>query len=123
MNSLSTKSYKYIINVSSLPAISGTSILSLQQSYHVGWNAYVINSTNLIQQALPFLFNNAKLKHVEVNNWTNGWELENLRCVDKNTCQIAILFWPQYLEYIGFISVGGLFVSFGGIVLMRKIKK
>jgi hypothetical protein len=47
----------------------------------------------------PFL--GQKLKnHILVNNWSNGWVL------GKDSAQeskIVIIFWPQYLEYLGFL--------------------
>lgn len=39
------------------------------------------------------------LRHVVANNWANGWELE-----DKDQ-QPWIFFWPQALEYLGFLAL------------------
>ncbi|KKW11405.1 MAG: hypothetical protein UY49_C0002G0004 [Microgenomates group bacterium GW2011_GWC1_49_7] len=62
-------------------ASAGTLILS--QSYDSGWIA----------------LQNGKLltRHVLVNNWANGWEIN-----PGTTSTIYILFWPQLLEFLGF---------------------
>ncbi len=58
------------------------SILYLSQSYNPGWIA----------------FSDGKLlDHVIVNNWANGWKLND------QTNEVTIIFWPQYLEFIGFV--------------------
>jgi hypothetical protein len=60
-------------------------VLRLNQTYHDGWNAYI---------------NNKKIEnHILVNNWANGWIL------DDTKGDIKIVFWPQYLEYLGFFLV------------------
>ena len=56
----------------------------LNQSYDPGWVA----------------FGNGKiLRHVKVNNWANGWVLDD----EINPENVKIIFWPQYLEFLGFI--------------------
>jgi hypothetical protein len=47
-------------------------------------------------------------KHVMVNNWANGWIFENPVNINK----VKVVFWPQILEYIGFIMVGLTFVTY-----------
>lgn len=83
--------------------------LILSQSYHDGWKAYEINSKFKMQneklwKTFPFLFGKEIKEHVVVNNWENGWTLESDKqyvISDKNT--IVLVFWPQYLEYLGFL--------------------
>lgn len=61
--------------------------LILPQSYSTAW--------------LAFYFNNYKIKflpHYQINNWANGWDIENI-----NNKNIYIFFWPQLLEFLGFI--------------------
>jgi len=40
-------------------------------------------------------------EHVVVNNWANGWVFGGL--ADANS--VVILFWPQLLEYLGFLAL------------------
>lgn len=75
-----------------VPEFGGLLIFS--QAYADGWQAWA---------GKPFF--GQKLEHVKVNNWANGWLLgENL-----GEQKIVILFWPQYLEFLGFgLLAGGL---------------
>lgn len=66
---------------------SPTSTLILPQAYDSGWvainfNHYKINILN----------------HSQVNNWANGWNIENIQ-----NDNIYLIFWPQLLEFLGFI--------------------
>ena len=59
----------------------------LFQSYDPGWIA----------------FSNGKLlNHVLINNWANGWQINNETMKQSNNEIICIIFWPQYLEFLGF---------------------
>lgn len=70
--------------------------LILYQAFHPGWKAYQ---------------NGKELKdHVLVNNWANGWRIEG-------DGDIKIVFWPQYLEFIGF---GLLIISFLVVLYTRR---
>jgi hypothetical protein len=87
--------------------------LILSQSYDDGWLAVTPSKT------FPYLVPAGK--HVMVNNWENGWIISNaskasnasyfatqnsmLRTneVTNNEVTIIIFFWPQMLEYLGFI--------------------
>jgi len=40
-------------------------------------------------------------EHVVVNNWANGWVFGG--SADANS--VVILFWPQLLEYLGFLAL------------------
>ena len=73
----------------------GTLILS--QSYDNGWKAYQDNKE--------------LEEHVLVNNWANGWS------IDQNSGKsVSIIFWPQYLEFAGFL----LLVFAFGITVFKK---
>lgn len=63
-------------------------IYYLAQSYNPGWIAFA---------------NGKILDHVLVNNWANGWLLNNETMNQLNNGTIYIIFWPQYLEFAGFI--------------------
>lgn len=71
-----------------LPSNSNvTSHLVFPQSFSPGWLAFYFHGFKPV-----FLTN-----HVLVNNWANGWEINNL--TNKT---IFVLFWPQFLEFLGF---------------------
>jgi hypothetical protein len=72
--------------------------LLLRQSYHPGWTAYQ-DGKELTD-------------HILIDNWANGWKLDNPG--NKN---IVMIFWPQYLEYVGF---GLLIMNFVFILLIRE---
>lgn len=75
-------------------------IYYFSQSYHPGWIA----------------FSNGKLlPHVLVNNWANGWIIPEDQ--QNNAQTIKIIFWPQYLEFLGFIL---LVVSFFAILKIKE---
>ncbi len=59
-------------------------VITNNQSFDSGWIA----------------FQNGKLlpNHVLVNNWANGWTV-------KNSGTIYIFFWPQLLEWFGFLLI------------------
>ena len=40
------------------------------------------------------------IEHVKVNGWQNGW------LVEGDSEQITIFYWPQLLEYVGFVMLG-----------------
>jgi len=66
------------------------------QSYSPDWLAFYFNG------ATPVFLNN----HVLINNWANGWELPpQLSHQRTNGLNIYILFWPQLLQFLGFILI------------------
>ncbi|MFH0979510.1 MAG: hypothetical protein V1803_01020, partial [Candidatus Roizmanbacteria bacterium] len=75
---------------------NNNSIYYLSQSYHPGWIA---------------ISNGKILPHVLVNNWANGWKIN----IKNQISNIKIVFWPQYLEFLGF---GLLVVAFLFIILI-----
>ncbi len=99
--------------------------LILSQSFNPGWQAYIMeyqipNTKYKIQRMFPFIFGQRLTNHVLVNNWENGWILDKSQITNPNDqtntnntnsnsqilntkYQIQIIFWPQYLEYLGFI--------------------
>ncbi len=72
-------------------------ILVLSQAYHDGWLAW---------EGVPFL--SKRLEHVLINNWENGWVIEN-----SEVKAVYILFWPQFLEYFGFFLLLATLVGVG----------
>ena len=72
-------------------------VVILNQSFSPGWIA----------------FSNGKLlDHVLVNNWANGFFLNKSQQISTNfnKFQVLIIFWPQYLEFLGFILLAGVFL-------------
>ncbi|KKR31283.1 MAG: hypothetical protein UT63_C0076G0004 [Candidatus Gottesmanbacteria bacterium GW2011_GWC2_39_8] len=96
---------------------NGTMILS--QSYDEGWHAYEITNDWLVDswymKLLIPLFGKEMKDHVLVNNWENGWLLEDAKLqsfkdTKNQNSTIAIVYLPQYLEYLGFVLFGGFII-------------
>lgn len=69
---------------------SSSSTLVLPQSYSSGWIAFYFKGIK------PVILN-----HVLVNNWANGWTIPESSF--QNPVSVYIFFWPQILEFLGFI--------------------
>jgi len=81
-----------------------TNNLILYQSYSPGWIA---------------LSNWKILPHIKINNWANGWKLDNETCSEElETCKIKIIYWPQYLEFLGFGLLGSVILL---VLFFKKI--
>lgn len=61
--------------------------LVLSQSFHKSWLAFYLDNNK------PHF-----LKHILIDNWANGWNLDN-----QNPVNVYIIFWPQLLEFAGLI--------------------
>lgn len=85
--------------------ITNNNIITNNESYNPGWIAFA---------------NGKILPHVKVNNWANGWILDdvnsNLGSKINNPKSITIIFWPQYLEFVGFAL---LVIAFLRILLIK----
>ena len=71
--------------------VSGNGLLALSQGYDAGWVAW---------SGEPFGFAQ-DLRHVKVNGWKNGFLVEG----EQN--EVVIMYWPQLLEYLGFLMLFG----------------
>jgi hypothetical protein len=92
----------------------------LYQSYDPQWRAYYVDNLDFISSNFPSLFGREIKNHIQINNWANGWELDNSTTKDKSlNSQIVIIFWPQYLQYIGFATLG---LCFAGIFFWKSKK-
>jgi len=105
--------------------------LYLSQSYHPGWKAYIsetcnmeritCKTRNILNTSFPFIFGKEIKEHVLVNNWSNGWQLNNLNLNQSpsisNNLNIIIIFLPQYLEFLGFIL---LFITFIILIIHKN---
>jgi len=76
------------------------SVVVLNQAFEKDWKAYYIKQNNFLSVNFPFFFGQEIKDHVLVNNWANGWELPVES--QKSIKSIKIVFWPQYLEFLGF---------------------
>lgn len=74
--------------------------LSLSQGYSPFWKAYYVNGQGLFTKIFPFIGKPVK-DHFMVNNWKNGWIINN------PNANVAIIYIPQYLQYLGFILTLG----------------
>lgn len=100
--------------------------VTLSQSFDSGWKAYeMVNGkwqmANWIKKRLPFLFGKELKEHVLVNNWANGWLINSEKLKVKSE-KFIIIYWPQYLEYLGFGVLIGTLVWLT-ISLKRKPKQ
>ena len=86
---------------------TGSGILELGQGYESGWISY------------------PKLEHLKVNGWANGWVLNanSLQSTDYSSAvsgrpsTVVIFYWPQFLEWFGFVVLCIVVVSlvFGSV--------
>jgi len=70
--------------------ISDQSTIILNQAFEKNWKAYA---------------NGKILEHVLVNNWANGWKLvdsDQWLVNSEKKSIVTIIFWPQFLEFLGF---------------------
>lgn len=97
--------------------------IALFKAYDTGWHAYLVdNPGSTIQNLFPFLFGTELKNHVLVNNWANGWTIEESK-VKGQRSKVIVVFLPQYLEYTGFIVLGGTLLILSGILLTKRIKR
>lgn len=61
--------------------VEGSGLLKLSQGYDEGWVSI-------------------GLEHVKVDGWANGWMI-------PTSGLATIFYWPQLLEYLGFVILGG----------------
>ena len=86
--------------------VTGDTIV-LSQSFDNGWKAYSFNNSSLLHLAFPFFGGEKITDHVKINNWANGW---NLQDSTRNNKVIVVVYAPQYLQYLGFFI---LIITFG----------
>ncbi len=105
----------YLYNVT-MHNVTKEDVMVLHQGFESGWLAYDLTQATLPQKIAPILFaNNLRLvNHVLVNNWANGWKLSemlnsnlnmsnNYQDTEPKVRVIEVIFWPQYLQYAGFV--------------------
>lgn len=97
-------------------------LLTLQKAYTPGWQAYLFSkdTPGTFDRLFPFL-GTRLLNHIPVNNWENGWKIDN--SLITNTSSIIIIFLPQYLEYAGFLLLLGYVGILSVLALKSRFKK
>jgi len=98
------------------------SVLIFAETFEKGWQAYEIQNSSIRQAQdkiqnrmstiFPFLFGKELREHVLVNNWKNGWIIDDAGNGKQQT-QFVVIFWPHYLEYLGFAVLIGTFAWLG----------
>lgn len=86
----------------------------LSQTYAKGWHAYEVPALNLVTQIFPFVFGKELKDHLLIDNWANGWKLND------SSNPLVIVYLPQYLEYFGIIIT---ILAFIIIVSRLRFKK
>jgi len=92
----------------------GTTII-LNQAFEKNWKAYYVKRANFLAKYFPFFFGQEIKEHVLVNNWANGWRVDD-RLVTNHQQLITIIYWPQYLEFLGF----GLMIATFIYIFLKK---
>lgn len=104
----------YEIKADSLQLTANSRILVLSQSFHPGWKAYQLSAdSNWLTAFLAPIFGKEIKNHVLVNNWENGWVLPLTANGLQTTAdqKIILIFWPQYLEYLGFVILISCYIA------------
>jgi len=90
--------------------IAENTTLVLSQAFHEGWKAYEVSSIkySVFREFFAPILGKEIKEHVVVNNWGNGWMLQDNRMtgISEQSRTIVLVFWPQYLEYAGFGLMG-----------------
>ena len=104
-----------------------TNILTLSQSFDKGWKAYEVKNyelgiMNWFNNVFPFVSGRELKEHVLVNNWANGWVIDSEKLKVKSE-KLIVVFWPQYLEYLGFVFLIATFVWLAWSAIKREERK
>lgn len=92
--------------------VKGHGLIRLSQGYDEGWVGLHIGDWSWKN---PFGFAQG-LRHVKVDGWANGWIVEgnNERITDNLV--VIVFYWPQLLQYIGFVVLG---ITIVGLIIPR----
>ena len=93
-------------------------VLVLSEAFDSGWRTYEVENQSFISGIFPFLGGKELKEHVLVNNWANGWIIDSEKFKVQSS-KFVIVFWPQYLEYLGFVI---LILTFA-VLLVPLLKK
>lgn len=97
----------YLIRI--YPPEGGEGLFVLDEAFADGWLAYAVCKGNIFgwEFNLPWYFGE-KLKHLKVNGWANGWSVkggENCMVSGTDGVLVHIVYWPQYLQYLGYVVI------------------
>lgn len=96
--------------------------MRLGQGFDEGWGAFEIkNQIPKIKTLMPWWFGE-RLEQVKVDGWQNGFVLPDSGSMIQDSREIAIIYWPQYLEWLGLLLVAGTFGFLGFKVLKYRQK-
>ncbi|MBI4096575.1 MAG: glycosyltransferase family 39 protein [Candidatus Levybacteria bacterium] len=92
-------------------------VLVYSQAFDPDWKTYEVNLKdqksslgNTLANIFPFLYGEELKEHVLVNNWANGWIMPSSKSKVESS-KFVIIFWPQYLEYLGLFLLAATFLS------------
>jgi hypothetical protein len=100
VSAIQTRKINYFTYEAVIPEnlLNQNNTLILYQAFSPGWKAYITPHNTF----LPFVFGQELKDHTTVNNWANGWFLNSESTVlSQNKAKITLVFWPQYLEFLG----------------------
>lgn len=98
--------------------------LVLSQAFDNGWQAYKIDDskglTEFLNGYFPFILGERVKNHVLINNWENGWVIDN---PNNQETDLIIIYLPQYLEFLGvLLALIALLFTIGFLKLRSKRK-
>ena len=85
----------YSVEIPNAEVKTGSALLVFSQNFDDSWLA--------MRQSTSFPYLAPAGNHVLVNNWANGWVLNNPINESNTETAIILFFWPQLFEYIGFL--------------------
>lgn len=104
----------YVVDVKDAKA---GNTLVLSQAFEKGWHAYYVD--NSLAKIAPQIFGTPLRTHVLVDSWANGFIIDK----DIKEAKIAIIFLPQYLEYVGFaVLIAGVFAFYWSRLKNLKLR-
>ncbi|OGH19539.1 MAG: hypothetical protein A2770_02665 [Candidatus Levybacteria bacterium RIFCSPHIGHO2_01_FULL_38_12] len=111
--------YKYEVSVEKVESDSteylDDGLIILNQSFENGWGLYEKDSC-LLGITTSITCKKANADHVLAKNWANSW------IVPSTSATYVIIFWPQYLQFLGYAILVIYIIGLALTVYKRKIK-
>ncbi|PJC23373.1 hypothetical protein CO058_03525, partial [candidate division WWE3 bacterium CG_4_9_14_0_2_um_filter_35_11] len=111
--------YKYEVSVEKVESDSteylDDGLIILNQSFENGWGLYTKDSC-LFGIITSFMCKKANVKHVLANNWANAW------VVPSASATYVIIFWPQYLQFLGYLVLAMYIIGLVWMVYKKDTK-